>query len=71
MAFAKNLKALMHDRGITAYKLSKSIGAHQTSVANWLSGENTPRVGTLEKVADFFGVSVNDLLKEREGSNGR
>lgn len=66
MSFADNLNYIMEKTGTTAYRLAKSVGAHQTSVANWKNGINMPRLEMVEKIADYFGTSVGSLIRERK-----
>lgn len=58
----------MKQTGTTAYALAKATGLHQTSVANWKSGTNMPRAEALEKIALYFGTSVDELIREKEGA---
>lgn len=60
---------LLQKFGVTAYKVSKETGVTQTALSNWKSGRNNPNVNTLQKLADYFGVSVDYLMtgEEKEG----
>lgn len=53
---------LLQKHGITSYKVSKDTGITQTSLSNWKSGRSTPNVKTLQKLADYFGVSIEYLM---------
>ena len=66
MGVAQTLRVLMDKTGTTNYQLAKAIGAHATSVANWLSGTTTPIKRMQFKIADYFGVTVEYLLGEEE-----
>lgn len=57
---------LLQKHGITAYKVSKDTGVTQTSLSNWKAGRNTPSAKTLQKIADYFGVSVDYLMTGKE-----
>lgn len=61
MGFAQVLARLMQEGGVSAYKLAKSIGVHQTTIKNWLEGKQ-PRTDHLDKVAGYFGASTDFLL---------
>lgn len=54
---------------MTAYKVSKATGVTQTSLSNWKSGRNTPSTKTLQKIADYFGVTVDYLMTGQEDSS--
>ena len=63
MAYAKNLCDLMERTGISSYKLAKEIGVHVSTVTNWRDG-GKPKLDHIIRVADYFGVTVDDLLRE-------
>lgn len=57
---------LLQKRGVTAYKVSKETGVTQTSLSNWKSGRNTPSITTLQKIADYFDVTIDYLMTGKE-----
>ena len=57
---------LLQKYGVTSYKVSKETGVTQTSLSNWKSGRNTPSAKTLQKIADYFGVTVDYLMTGKE-----
>lgn len=63
LLFAENLARLQAERGETNYRLAKEIGVHQTSVQNWKSGIK-PHPKHVKLVADHYGVTVDELLKD-------
>lgn len=65
--FAENLARLQEERGETNYRLAKTIGVHQTSIANWKSGDVTPHPRHLEALANHFDKTVDELLKGEDG----
>ena len=60
---------LLQKFGVTPYKVSKQTGVTQTTLSNWKNGKSTPSNSNLQKIADYFGVSVDYLMtgKEKEG----
>lgn len=56
--FAKLLK----EKGVTPYQVSKATGVAQSSLSDWKKGRSAPKVDKLQKIADYFGVSVDYLL---------
>lgn len=44
------------------------VGLSKTAVNGWKHGRSNPTDATLEKLADYFGVPVDDLLKDIERS---
>lgn len=65
---SKNLARLQAERGETNYRLAKIIGVHQSSIANWKSGENVPHPKNLDLLAEHFGVTIDDLLSDTDTS---
>lgn len=61
---AKNLSRLQAERGETNYRLAKILGVHQSSIANWKSGERTPHPKHVAMLAEHYGVTVDELLAE-------
>lgn len=57
---------LLQKYGITPYKVAKESGVTQTALSNWKSGKSTPATKTLQKIADYFGVTLDYLLTGQE-----
>lgn len=60
---------LLQKYNVTSYKVSKDTGVTQTALSNWKSGRSTPTTKTLQKIADYFGVTIDYLMtgEEKEG----
>lgn len=69
MGYSDNLCKLMNEKGISSYKLAKDIGVHVSTISNWKDGR-APKVEHLKLVADYFGVTLDELLiDEQDQSN--
>lgn len=53
---------LLQKHGVTSYKVAKEAGVTQTALSNWKSGRSTPTTKTLQKIADYFGVTIDYLM---------
>lgn len=53
---------LLQKYGVTPYKVAQKAGVTQTALSNWKSGRSTPSAKTLQKIADYFGVTVDYLM---------
>lgn len=53
---------LLQKNGVTPYKVAKEAGVTQTALSNWKSGRSTPTTKTLQKIADYFGVTIDYLM---------
>lgn len=59
---------LLQKYGVTPYKVSKATGISQSSLSDWKMGKITPKTSTLQKIADYFGVSLDYLTTGKEAS---
>ena len=57
---------LLQKYGISAYKVAKEAEVTQTALSNWKNGRNTPSAPTLQKIAEYFGVTVDYLMTGKE-----
>lgn len=59
------IQGLLTNQRRTVKDLSKHIGMSDTAIRNIYSRDSC-ELSTLRKIADFFGVSVTDLLEESD-----
>lgn len=57
---------LLSKYGVTAYKVAKETGITTATLSNWKQGKYTPKQDKLQKIADYFGVSVDFLITGKE-----
>ena len=57
---------LLQKYGVTAYRLSQEIGVSQSTLSDWKRGRSTPKLDKLQKIADYFGVTVDFLMTGSE-----
>lgn len=62
---------LLQEHNITAYKVAKEAGVTQTALSNWKTGKSTPTTKTLQKIADYFGVSIDYLMTGEDKEDNR
>jgi transcriptional regulator with XRE-family HTH domain len=53
---------LLTKHGVTPYKVSKATGIATATLSDWKNGKSTPKLDKMQKIADYFGVSVDYLL---------
>ena len=59
----KNIFQLMDTKGVSAYKLAKETGISESVISRWRSGEQSPSVSSLVKVAHYFQCGLSELMK--------
>lgn len=62
----ENFEHLLQKYGVTPYKVSKATGVSQSSLSDWKLGKITPKTSTLQKIADYFGVTVDYLMTGKQ-----
>lgn len=62
--FKDKIAELMKKEGISQRELAKEIQINESAMSRYLSGERTPRVDIVTKLARYFNVSLEELLDE-------
>ena len=57
---------IMKERELTAYRVSKDTGISQASLADWRKGRSKPKIDKLQKLSEYFGVSISYLTGESD-----
>ena len=60
------IKSLCDNSGVTFAELERSLGFGNGTIARW--DEKCPSVTRVKAVADYFGVTVDDLLSDSEAA---
>lgn len=63
--FYENLQRLCDERGVKITNVVSALGFSQGNLSNWKKGR-APRYDSIKKLADFFNVPVDVLVR---GSN--
>ena len=61
-----NISNLCHDRGISIARLEREMGFGNSTIRGWAN--SSPTVEKLKAVADYFGVTVDDLLSDSKST---
>lgn len=59
-----NIRKLCQAQKITLKQLERETGLSNGIIAKW--GTSSPTIGNVKAVADYFGVTVDELLKDKE-----
>lgn len=69
-AIGNNIRTLMESRSVTIVELAKALSISRQTLQNYLKGNSTIDSVKLVEIADYFSVSINDLLvNSHKGSN--
>ena len=58
---------LLKTHGVTVYQVSKATGISASTFSDWKNGRSCPKADKLARIADFFSVSLDELLGTNEG----
>lgn len=58
----KIFEQLLQKNGVTPYKVSKQTGIATATLTDWKKGRSTPKQDKLQKIADYFDVSIDYLM---------
>ncbi|MBQ9315148.1 MAG: helix-turn-helix transcriptional regulator [Clostridia bacterium] len=67
--FSQIIKRLRKERGLTQQELASIVGITATGVSYWESGNSMPNTSMLDKLSEYFGVTVGYLLGKEEDVN--
>ena len=57
----KTIRQLREAQGLTQLELANKLDVTPATVYTWERGRNEPRVSQLRKLADLFGVLMDDI----------
>lgn len=57
-----NIKRLCEEKKISVADMAAEVGLGENTIYKWV--KSSPSVTNIKKVADFFGCTVDELLKE-------
>jgi len=58
----ENIRAKCRERGISLPELEQAVHIGNGVIARW--AVSNPRIDNVKKVADYFGCTVDELLKK-------
>lgn len=64
--FISRIELLLAEKGIQKKTFLAELGLSKNSFVNWRDRGTVPSGATLQKIADYFGVSVDYLLGKTE-----
>lgn len=67
MGIYDNVKRLCATHGKKVLELETELGFPRSSISKW--NDNIPSVLKVKKVAEYFGVAIDDLISKDEGND--
>lgn len=66
MTMAEKILSLRTERGMSQDDLAERLEVSRQSVSKWETGQSTPDLDKIIKLADLFGVNVDELVRDGE-----
>lgn len=66
MTFYEKFEMLCKNKGITPTGVARENGIAQSVIGMWKKRGSTPKYETLKKIADYFDVSIDELVSDEE-----
>jgi len=63
MNIGDNMRNIRKQKSMTLQQLADILGCSQQNISQYESGKRTPKLKTVQKIADALNVNVNYLLK--------
>ena len=64
LLFSSNLSRLIEERNLKQAEIAEYIGVSPQTFNTWVKGIAFPRMGKVQKIADFFNVPKSYLIEE-------
>lgn len=64
MGIGENIKRLRESRGMTQEEMGAIADVSAMAVSQWENGRAVPRMGAVERIARYFGVTKSELIED-------
>lgn len=64
MSIGKNIKKLREIHNLSQKELAEIAGVTDKAVSTWENGIKDPRMGAIQKIADYFGILKSDIIED-------
>lgn len=62
MDIAESLKQNREERGLNVHALAQLLGINHQNIYRWESGKYLPSIEMCIKLADYYGISLDELV---------
>ena len=66
MELSEKIQKLRKERGLTQEQFAEQLFVSRTAVSKWETGRGTPSMESLQLIAKFFGITLDELLRTEE-----
>ena len=65
--YGEALKYQRENNNLSQTELAKQIGVTQQAISYYENNKNEPTIGICEKLADFYGITIDELIGRDHG----
>ncbi len=66
ITIGENIKQLRRSKGMTQEQLAEILNISNAAVSKWERGDSFPDITMLFPIADYFGISLDELMGHNE-----
>nr|DAU18882.1 MAG TPA: Repressor protein CI [Caudoviricetes sp.] len=66
MGIPENIKRLRESHNLSQEEFGKIANVSDKAVSSWENGTREPRMGAIQKLADYFGIQKSDIIEDRD-----
>ncbi len=63
MSIGSNIKNIRERFGLTQQQLGEIAGVSDKAVSTWENDANIPRMGAIQKIADYFNIPKSEIIE--------
>lgn len=63
MSIGRNIKTLRLQHGLSQRELAEIAGVTDKAVSTWELDKKDPRMGAIQRMADYFGIKKSDIIE--------
>lgn len=61
-----NFRQIIEKKGLTPYRVAKETGISTATMSSWKNGLYTPKLDKLIKIAEYLGVSLEEIISDEK-----
>ena len=65
MSIGKNIKRIRVANGMEQSQIAKIAGVTNKAVSAWENELSVPRMGAIQRIADYFGILKSDIIEDK------
>lgn len=69
MSIGDNIKELRIKHGLEQSQLGEIAGVTDKAVSSWENNISIPRMGAIEKIANYFGIRKSDIIEDKDSTS--